>query len=1526
MTNTNTIKGFMRNGAMCCLLFLILVSTANATTIDKTVDKTTAVLGENLTYTITLNFTENASNLTLNDPLPDGLIYVNDSHNGTLNNKTITWNLGNITGIVEIILNVSLNETYNGTEIVNNSVNLSYGVNGTNSCTNATSPKVKINKTTPNVNIAFIGGYAYQGLIISAINKTDLNLNITIYPLDNLPENISLLNQDVIFIDSAGVGFTILGKINQTVNDAKEKNNASVISMGNHPYNYLANVNLTNHPWIGLYWRNGGAENIKRLLIYLGVKFCGLNGTLQEPIVIPDDFIYHPDSNKIFENLTAYLEWYGNNTGTHHLYDPDKPTVGIVSYKSDYTSNHTELLDTFVRGFETREVNIIVGLFSSINPEFYMVNNTTIIDVLVSLKIHRINYGSSPQKGVDDLKKINVSVLGAIQEYYQTNEEWNKSQHGLSINLITGYIAQPEMDGVIEPMLITTKETDPITGVSYQSPIDYQMDWLFNRTIAWTKIKRANNSNKKIAVVYYNYPPGKASIGASYLNVMSSITNLLDGMQNRGYNTGNINPNDLNDTKIRDLILSHGRNVGVWAPGEIEKIVKTGNVTLIPENKYLEWFNGLPENKKNEVIVMWGQPPGKIMIYANESGKYLVIPHVLFGNILLAPEPAVGNSQDQSVMYHDKSIPPNHQYIAFYFWLTREYGADAIIHVGTHATHEWRPGKEIGLSIKDCWPVILMQNLPNPYIYIMDNIGEGTQAKRRGMADIIDHLTPPIVASGLYGNLSELHQKTHIYADATTPPAVKQEYRNTMIELYKNLNFEKDLNVSVGNITNMTEAEFDAFFVTGRVHEYLHELAETNMPYGLHILGKPPTGEKLIAMVNSMLGNEFEEDVIEIYPCAKHNQSHAHGNYTIFEQLLHKVIINGTSPEDAQIMLLGNSSNKVTAHLNTSIKYAKNIEASQIETSRVLDALEGKYIPPAPGNDPIRNPDALPTGRNFYSFDPRIIPTKEAWEVGKKMANQLLGYHQNKTGKYPEKVAFVLWATELMRHYGVSESEILYLMGVKPVWDKKGNVENVTLINCTELKRPRIDVVMTTSGLYRDQFSTRMVLWDQAVKLAAKANDSECNYTNFVKEHSNAIYEWLINQGYNESVAYGLSMARIFSEAPGSYGTGLQNAIHESHSWENESKIADLYIGRMSHIYGKDIWGEQYTDLFKQNLNGVEAAVHIDSSNLYSTLDNDDFFQYLGGLNLAVRSVTGRSIDLYVTNFQDPKNPTTETLSDFLTKELRTRYFNPYWIKGMQNHGYDGARTMSETFENLWGWEATSPEIVTDYLWNEMYDVYVNDKYDMGLEDWFGENNPYALQSITARMLEVIRKGYWEPSDDVKKKIAETYQNSVEEYGVTCCGHTCGNPFLDDYIEGILSPPPQELPTKRHRSKKLLEEPTLNAIQQSQPQNATASLNATGEAVSDTTRTGEEEKNDTAITPPEKPLKDTTTNETKTEGVMGEPITHSGETVTGKKMEKTSPKTETEQPLPISGAPLIGILIVIAILIFIIYGYLRKKK
>ena len=455
------------------------------------------------------------------------------------------------------------------------------------------------------------------------------------------------------------------------------------------------------------------------------------------------------------------------------------------------------------------------------------------------------------------------------------------------------------------------------------------------------------------------------------------------------------------------------------------------------------------------------------------------------------------------------------------------------------------------------------------------------------------------------------------------------------------------------------------------------------------------------------------------------------------------------------------------------------------EISALLAGLAGKYVEPGEGNDAIRNPASLPTGRNFYGFNPQKIPSPAAWQLGKKAAREIIANQLRAKGKYPQKVAVVLWATETMRNEGVNESTILYLMGIKPTWASSGRVRGVEVIPGRVLGRPRIDVMVNASGLYRDLFPDKMAFIDQAVQLALRQTDID----NLLAAGSARIKSELLAQGMAADQAEELSRLRIFAAPPGAYGTGVAAMASMSGTWQEEKEVVGVYENRVGYVYGGKHWGTPARQLLKENLSGVEAVVHSRSSNVYGLLDNDDMFQYLGALSMAVRLESGQTPQTLVTQQQKPGQVKVEDMAKTLGREMRSRYLNPEWIKAMEQEGYAGAREMANFAEYLWGWDMTTPDKVDEAKWQQTYEVYVEDEYGLEMDNFFAKASPWAKQSITARMLETIRKGYWQPDEKVKQKLAAAYARSVVSKGVACCDHTCNNPLLNQMVVAILSMP-----------------------------------------------------------------------------------------------------------------------------------------
>jgi cobaltochelatase CobN len=1185
--------------------------------------------------------------------------------------------------------------------------------------------------------------------------------------------SFSLDGNDVILLSNLDA--PVIEAISDTVRDARD-NGSVVIACGPLAQSYNLHTIDPSDPAaleIAEYLEYPSDTNFENLARFIGVTYCGITADVAPPEARPVYGIYHPDAPKIFATSAEYLGWYATSGG----YDPARPTVGIITGDYKYMSRDGPMIDALVRSFESEGVNVIVATYHYKDPVrigYFLNNGEVLIDTAVLIsKGSRLDY-SDPDRGIENLQYLNVPVLNAVRLFYDVDETtWRDSPHGVGPEQAY-QLVMAELDGVIEPIVVAGTEPDPVTSEPYYKPFDDQVAWLTERTLGWVNLHRTSNAEKKIVIPYYSAEGGRATVGADidyYLDAQASLAALLKAMRDRGYNLGSEPLPDRDE--LADLMATQGYNIGTWAQEELNRRVEAGDVILIPEDQYLTWFNELPAGKQQEMIDIWGEPPGDIMVYSSSGTRSLVIPTIRFGNVLLVPDPMWGWNQNTDVMYHDGSIPPTHQCLAFYYYMDRVYQADAIFSI--FSSIEMMPGKESGLAADD-WGALLMGDAPHIHVLPMD--AEGIFDKRRANMAIVDFLTPTIVPAGLYGPLADLDDTITNYR-TVADEAVKAEYRSEIIATVRELDLDTDLGADLG-VLESDDAAFDAFVAD--LDDYLMELKTTFMPYGSHTLGEVPAGEQLVAMIDGMLGSSFADHV-----AATGNDEEKH------LVLLADVMLNGTSPVDAQMAVLNGAYTAVTDDLNLALDYRDRIDACNIEIPRILDALEAHYIPPGPNGDPIRNPDALPTGRNLCTFDDRTIPTHAAWTVGQALGDELLAAHLAAHGTYPDKVAFLLWSIETSRHQGTMEAEIFYLLGVKPVWNNYNRVDNVELIPSAELGRPRIDVLVVTSGSYRDMYASKLQLIDKAVRLAAAADDGTT--PNYVKEHTEAIYRDLIDAGYDEEAARELSASRIFCPPPDSYTPGIEHAIGASDTWTDTDAIANLYIERMGYVYGGTIWGEQYTDVFRANLGDVDAGVFSRTSNLYGTLEHPMVAAYFGGLNLAVQSLSGTAPDMYINNQRDAQNQKVETLQHFLSRDLRSRYLNPEWIEGMMDHGFDGARYMEALVENMWIWDVTMPGLITEEMWDSVYETYLEDQYDLGLKEYFSANNPYAYQSITARMLDAARKGYWTPDDDVLRALAQEFQQSVDAHGVTCCHHTCGNLLLDTYIQGLVSGDQQPAPT-----------------------------------------------------------------------------------------------------------------------------------
>jgi cobaltochelatase CobN len=1024
--------------------------------------------------------------------------------------------------------------------------------------------------------------------------------------------------------------------------------------------------------------------------------------------------VYHPSAPRVFGTAEEYMEWYR----TQPSYVEGRPLLGIMFYAGYLLEGQREPLDELIGIMEEEGFNVFPALGSDLPlAENLMLDPDRKSRVDAAL-CFSFRFAMSDDRARKAFADMDVPAFNAVRINGQTLEDWRESPRGVGPLSIIMSIDNPETTGLIEPVILMGKRAETLSDGSTAWHYELMPDHARHaakRLHGRIALKTKSAPEKRVALMYWNNSRGKQGIGASYMNVFRSMSAIAERLAAEGYDIPLDPP--LTEEEVKALVLRGGRNIGSWAPGELDSLIDDGSAVQWPVSEYLEHFRKLPQEFRDKVTAQWG-PPEDAAIMARD-GK-LIIPVIVRGNLALLPQGSRGMSDDPMKLYHDPHVYPHHQYIAVYLWLEHVWKADAVIHLGTHGTLEWLPGKQTGLALTDP-PEVTLGTLPVVYPYIMDDLGEGIQAKRRGRAVIIDHLIPPLVTAGGYEEYEKLAGLVKEYEDAErigSPTA--PGYLDEIAVLAGTMGLGKDLDIG----------DFRTAEAVQSLSVYLEYLATTDVPYGLHTFGTSPSGDAAESLLD---------------------------------------VISGMNPR-----------------LDRADTAAKIAASGPNELDSLVKALRGGHVEPGEGNDPARNPAALPTGRNFYGISPGRIPTAEAWRLGRMAADEIIrNYMAAHDGTFPDKVAVVLWSLEALRSEGLNESTVLALIGVEPVWDPSGIVSGTRPIPGSVLGRPRVDVAIDASSLYRDLFPDKILFLDNAIRQAAVQDDVE----NFIAAGDERNRRELRAKGFSEEEAGRFSKVRIFSARPGAYGNRVAGAALASGQWDDPEDISRTFRENTGFAYGQGFWGEPARDSLEMNLSGAKVAWHSRTSRLYGVLDNDDNFMYLGGLAMAITSLSDQPPDTFIADQRTAGQVKMAPIANFIGQETRARYLNPTWIEGMKAEGYAGAREMSDFVEFLWGWQVTAPGAVDDSLWDQTYEVYVEDKYGQDLPEFMDENNAWAFQSITGRMLEAVRKGYWEPSEEARRKLAADYATSVIERGVACCDHTCNNPQLNQMVMNIISLP-----------------------------------------------------------------------------------------------------------------------------------------
>jgi cobaltochelatase CobN len=828
----------------------------------------------------------------------------------------------------------------------------------------------------------------------------------------------------------------------------------------------------------------------------------------------------------------------------------------------------------------------------------------------------------------------------------------------------------------------------------------------------------------------------------------------------------------------------------------------------------------------------WGKAPGNVMVVKKNGIDYFVIPGIKFGNVFIGPEPQRGWEGNINALYHSTAVAPPHQYLAYFAYL-QEQGTDAMVYLGRHATHEWLPGKELVLSPKDL-PSVMVGTVPQVYFYITDGLAEGLQAKRRGYAVIISHLTPPMTFTSLYGDLGNLATLVDDYDSATSAE------RTNIIKQIKSIIQKNHYDVGVN-----TAKVKDAVLIEA-LDDYLEDLQGTLYPYGLHAIGQKWSAEQIALLVTSILSVEFE-----VGNSTEYTTLHDEISQILYKKSYSKLSV--IQKENVQLKCIDvvkkliskdvdTVAKSLTSKPSTKLKYALKMAKYYIsainqsvknEVSSFLNALNGGFVVPGPGGDPVAYPAVLPTGTNFFDDQASELPTKAAAEYGKILTLLLLEDITQNT----EKIAMGIWCVETARDQGALVSVVLHLLGMYPEWSDSPSAgvggqklkEMPVYIPLDDLVRPdgwvnkRIDVVVITSGLFRDLYSRQAQLLDNAFRVALARsyytiiNDPtlkkkygskltaalnpimkgigyygagyESLSQNYVAKHWVEDFAYYLSEKMSPELAGEMAITRIFAPPEGDYGAGISKAISNSWTWEDRMELGEFFVERMGNMYSHKNWGTSNPLVFQRALTGIDTVFTSRNTNLYGVMDNDDFFDYWGGLSMALEYVNGKAPNMYVLDYSNRANPDSITIEKFINRELITRSYNPDWIKGMMNYGYDGARYMSKFFSNFLGWQMTRPGSIQNWMWDKLVDIYLKDSYNMGLTEWLmsGDNN-FALISITGTLLTAAYEGYWTTDQATLEMITKVWSDAILKSGVACCDCSCGNIAMMKWATQYINP------------------------------------------------------------------------------------------------------------------------------------------
>ena len=1039
--------------------------------------------------------------------------------------------------------------------------------------------------------------------------------------------------------------------------------------------------------------------------------------------------------------------------------DNDGPTIAVLYYRAQQLAGNTAYVEALCRAIEHqggRPLPVFCASLRTAEPE--LIAQLQKADALVTTVLAA--GGATPAAvsagGTDDtwnvkhLAALDVPILQGLC-LTSSRAQWHDNDDGMSPLDVATQVAVPEFDGRIITVPFSFKEIDDEGLISYVADPE-RCERVAGLAVKHARLRAIPAAAKRVAVVFSAYPTKHARIGnAVGLDTPASAVALLRAMRERGFDLGD--PADIpgvdagdGDALVHALIERGGQDPAWLTDGQL-----VGNPIRLSAKDYREWFATLPAELTDAIERHWGPPPGELFVdRTNDPDGEIVIAALRAGNVVLMVQPPRGFGENPVAIYHDPDLPPSHHYLAAYRWLATGFKADAVVHLGKHGNLEWLPGKTLGMSAA-CGADAALGNLPLIYPFLVNDPGEGTQAKRRAHATLVDHLIPPMARAETYGDIARLEQLLDEHATiAALDPGKLPAIRQQIWTLMRAAKMDHDLGLD----DRPDEDSFDDMLL--HVDGWLCEIKDVQIRDGLHILGQAPTGEAELDLVLAILRARQlfggDQTVPGLRQALGLNED-GHDERTAVDaaeasarELVAALQETGWDPAAADTLT---ENPEIAAILRfAATEVVPRLRGTAGEIDQVLRALDGGFIAAGPSGSPLRGlVNVLPTGRNFYSVDPKAVPSRLAWETGVAMADSLLDRYREDYGRWPRSVGLSVWGTSAMRTAGDDIAEVLALLGVRPVWDDASRrVVNLEPIPLAELGRPRIDVTVRISGFFRDAFPHVVTMLDDAVRLVA--NLDEAADDNYVRAHGQAD---LAEHGDERR-----STTRIFGSKPGTYGAGLLQLI-DSRNWRDDADLAQVYTAWGGFAYGRDLDGAPAADDMNRQYRRIAVAAKNTDTREHDIADSDDYFQYHGGMIATVRALTGQAPAAYIGDNTRPDAVRTRTLSEETARVFRARVVNPRWITAMRRHGYKGAFEMAATVDYLFGYDATAA-VMADWMYERLTEEYVLDGEN---RKFMAESNPWALHGMAERLLEAADRGMWEQPeaatlDGLRQVLLET--------------------------------------------------------------------------------------------------------------------------------------------------------------------------